>query len=267
MLKSERTLQRIPGGSRARQGSVEERASRRLRPAHVSLAFVLTTLACLTNHPSLAAAQTTENTASPSPPPPAQAAPEVTTVPAVAVGIPAPPPGYVLVPIGTPAPVAPLPAEETKEPPKDLPYRDGQPVPPGFHVEERLRRGLVIGGSLTLGIPWVFSATTAVGNDFEDQSGFLMIPALGPWLMLAAGGASEENCLKDEFDADLCETRMATQRALLFLDGVAQTAGAVMLAVGLAYPTKRLIRNDVSVSFAPTPLGRDGYGLGAVGTF
>jgi hypothetical protein len=155
-----------------------------------------------------------------------------------------------------------------EEKPKDnLPYSEGQPVPNGYHVEERLRRGLVIGGSLTLGIPWVLSATAAVANDFKDKTGFLMIPAIGPWLMLAAGGASDDGCTSDDFSGDLCKSEHTTQRGALFLDGIAQTTGAILLAVGIGYPTKRLIRNTVSLSVAPTSLGRDGYGLGATGTF
>jgi hypothetical protein len=46
-----------------------------------------------------------------------------------------------------------------------------------------------------------------------------------------------------------------------------QAAGATMLAFGLAMPTTRLIRKDVTVSFAPMPLGKTGYGLGAIGQF
>jgi hypothetical protein len=40
-----------------------------------------------------------------------------------------------------------------------------------------------------------------------------------------------------------------------------------MLVSGFHFPRKRLVREDVTVSFAPTPLGRGGYGIGAVGTF
>jgi hypothetical protein len=173
----------------------------------------------------------------------------------------------VLVPAGSVAYPAAKPQEEANEPKQEMAYSTNQPIPDGYHVEERVRKGLVIGGSLTLGVPWVFSATAAVGNDFEDKTGFLVIPALGPWLMLAAGGASDDHCANDEYDTGFCKSSHASQRALLFLDGVTQTAGAIMLAVGIAYPTQRLVRNNIAISFAPTPVGRDGYGLGAVGTF
>jgi hypothetical protein len=146
-------------------------------------------------------------------------------------------------------------------------YVPSQPIPAGYHVEEQVRKGLVIAGSVTLGVSWVFSATAAVGDDFNHKTGFLMIPALGPWLMLAAGGASDD-CNTDSLDSsyEYCHNK-SDVRAWLFLDGIAQTAGAIMLATGIGYPRKRLVRNDFAVSFAPTPLSRDGFGLGAIGTF
>jgi hypothetical protein len=155
-----------------------------------------------------------------------------------------------------------------ESPATDLPYTDGQAVPAGYHVIEEPRRGLVIGGSLSLGIPWLLGATVAVGNDFEDKTGYLMIPAIGPWLVLAAGGAKDKSCSSSTSDV-FCDTDRdrSGERAVLFLDGMAQVAGAVMLAAGIGYPRKRLIRDPSTVSVVPTPMGRDGYGLGAVGTF
>jgi hypothetical protein len=35
----------------------------------------------------------------------------------------------------------------------------------------------------------------------------------------------------------------------------------------MAFPRKRLVREDVTVSLVPAQLGRHGYGIGAVGTF
>jgi hypothetical protein len=150
-----------------------------------------------------------------------------------------------------------------------LPYEPGQPVPAGYHVEERVRKGLVIGGGITLGVSWLFSATAAVSSDYDDKSGFLMIPVLGPWLMLAAGGAKDKTCTEPEYPYnydDDCGSR-AGVRGLLFFDGITQAAGTVMLATGLFATRQRLIRNNLTVAFAPTRVGVDGYGVGAVGHF
>ncbi len=44
--------------------------------------------------------------------------------------------------------------------PESVPYNGG-PVPAGYHIEERPRRGLIIGGAVTLGVPWVLGITFA----------------------------------------------------------------------------------------------------------
>jgi hypothetical protein len=176
-----------------------------------------------------------------------------------------------LVPVPQPAPQAqydaqyPQPRAATT-PGMELPYDDRQPIPPGYRLVEQRRRGLIIAGSIVTGIPWAFSVTGAVAADFDNESGFLLIPALGPWLMLAAGGAKNRDCGSDDF-GDACNSDQAGLRAVLVLDGLAQTAGAVMFVAGMASTRKRLVRNDVLVGVAPVRMGRDGYGLGVHGSF
>jgi hypothetical protein len=149
----------------------------------------------------------------------------------------------------------------------ELPYEEGDVVPEGYRVRTQPRRGLVIAGSIVGGVPWAFSVMAAVDTNFEDKTGFLLVPALGPWLMLAAGGARDEPCDdSDSFDG-YCHGDNSSKRAVLVLDGLTQVAGAVMLVAGIALPRKRLIRSDVSIGLAPTPLGQNGYGASAVGTF
>jgi hypothetical protein len=166
-----------------------------------------------------------------------------------------PPPGYKLVPVGeSPAETrydVQYPQQRGALPPgMELPYTDGQTIPPGYHVIEQNRRGLIIAGSIVTGVPWIFSVTAAVAADFDNKSGFLLIPALGPWLMLAAGGGDNSGV-----------------RSILTLDGLIQTGGAVMFVSGFMFPKKRLLRDDVTVGMVPMTVGRDGHGLGVVGTF
>jgi hypothetical protein len=172
----------------------------------------------------------------------------------------APPPCYKLVPDQPP----PAP-EQYRQPPPELPYTEGQTIPPGYRVVEKNRRGLIIAGLVVTGVAWSFSVTGAVAADYEDNSGFLLIPVVGPWLMLATGGADDPPCNStDEFE--VCQSN-AGLRAILVLDGLVQTAGGVMFALGIANPVKRLVRDDVSVRVVPMRVGRDGNGLGVVGTF
>jgi hypothetical protein len=144
----------------------------------------------------------------------------------------------------------------------ELPYEDGDKIPDGYKLRTQWRRGLVIGGGITMGVPWAISVMAAVGADYDNKSGFLLVPGIGPWLSLAAGAGKDRPCT-DTF----CNSDRSGLRATLVLDGLVQTAGLAMVVAGIAFPHRRLIRDDVTVSFVPTQLGRDGYGLGAVGTF
>lgn len=174
-----------------------------------------------------------------------------------------PPPGYKLVPL-----------EEKKPPwrdsngaePAELPYEDDEPIPPGYRVVERKRRGLIIAGGVVTGVAWSLSATGAVAADYEDNSGLLLIPVLGPWLMLASPGAKDECTREPGSDVEFCEDK-AGLRGVLVFDGITQVAGATMLIVGLFVPSKRLVRDYETMKVVPMRLGRDGHGLGVVGTF
>jgi hypothetical protein len=160
---------------------------------------------------------------------------------------------------------APAPAPRPA-PAADLPYTEGQTIPPGYHVEERKRKGLIVAGAVVTGVFWTFSVTGAVAADYEDNSGFLLIPVLGPWLMLATGGANDPPCDDVGGGLEVCESN-APLRAILVLDGLAQTAGGLMFVLGMANPSKRLVRDDVTVGVVPMKVGRTGQGLGVVGTF
>jgi hypothetical protein len=203
-----------------------------------------------------AAAPPSAPAVTPLPPPPAApaglAAPPVTT-PAVPQPSPASvtvPPGYKLVPISEARHV--------------VPYEDGDPIPAGYHLRRQARRGPVIAGSIVMGVPWMFSVTGAAADDFEHKSGLLLVPGIGPWLMLLAGGAKDTDCAPN---GDACSTGKAGLRSILVLDGLVQSTGAVLLTLGLLYPRQVLVPNPLNVSLIPARVGEHGYGLGAVGTF
>ncbi|HKO47865.1 MAG TPA: hypothetical protein VJV79_09080, partial [Polyangiaceae bacterium] len=141
-------------------------------------------------------------------------------------------------------------------PPESVPYNGG-PVPPGYHVEERARRGLIIGGALTLGIPWALGLAFASGSDFPNNTGWLVVPALGPWITLATR-QKETIC----YGTGNCVNEVDNgYRTLLVLDGLTQAAGAVMLIFGVSSTKKVLARDFVgNLHFAPAPMGKLGYG-------
>ena len=137
--------------------------------------------------------------------------------------------------------------------PKELDYEDGDPVPPGYHVDTKIRKGLVIGGSVTFGTLYLLSAlTAAVAQDVgADSYTPLYVPGIGPFITIGTVNASGSGAFT------------------LVLDGIAQTGGIVMAVVGIAMPRSVLLRNDVgtpSVRLAPVALGNGNMGLGLVGS-
>jgi hypothetical protein len=142
--------------------------------------------------------------------------------------------------------------------PKEMDYDEGQPVPPGYHVASRPRKGLIIGGAVTFGSLYVISIltgvlATSVQSAFGNEKTFtpLYIPVAGPFITM---GTSHPD---------------GTGVFGLALLGVGQTLGAAMLIGGLASETQKLVRNDVGKpSVRVTPfVAKDSYGLGAIGTF
>jgi hypothetical protein len=141
-------------------------------------------------------------------------------------------------------------------------------VPAGFHVEERPRKGLIIAGAVVLGVPWALGLTFTAGASpsFQNQTGWLVVPALGPWITLATRTKSR-NCSSYSSGDSLCtsfnDADDSAARTLLILDGLTQAAGTIMLIVGLASPKKVISRDFVGslhLNVTPAPVGRTGYG-------
>lgn len=136
-------------------------------------------------------------------------------------------------------------------------YEEGEPIPPGYHAESRVRTGLVVGGAVTFGVLYLLSALTGAAiNDVNkatssnnDSGDFLFVPVAGPFLQMT-------------------KTESSTGNVFLAIDGIAQAAGATMLIVGITSPKTVLVRNDLGqVQVMPMRMGKDGAGLGLVGTF
>lgn len=147
--------------------------------------------------------------------------------------------------------------------PPTYPYRDGMPLPPGYHLEERPRRGLVIAGWLAAGIPYALGLTFAASSDFGNESAWLAVPFLGPWLTL---GKRDYGCDEDSGDEDDRSCLEDTVVAPLIMSGIAQTAGGTLLLIGYLATKMYAVRNDVSYVLLPSRVG-SGYGLSWVGEF
>jgi hypothetical protein len=153
--------------------------------------------------------------------------------------------------------------------PDSIPY-DGGPVPPGYHVEERARRGMLIAGPIVMGVPYLLGLTIASSENFPNSTSWLALPVLGPWLTLASRHRSDScsNDFNSCSDGSLDSGIDSTTRTFLVLDGVMQTAGAVMFIYGLASPRKVIARNFIgSLQWSPSQFGRTGYGGVLAGSF
>jgi len=170
-----------------------------------------------------------------------------------------PPPGYAQPGYGPPpAYYAPAPGGAAAQGPRILDYEEGDNIPAGYRTTTRVRKGLVIGGSVTLGVGYLFTIMVAgIGQLASDISsstkdfGPLLIPVVGPFIGIATTHASTGGAF-----------------GLGFL-GVVQTAGLGMLIGGIAAPKTVLIRNDVAgVKFNVIPqLSPTSAGMGMVGSF
>ena len=118
-----------------------------------------------------------------------------------------------------------------------------RPIPMGYTMVQRPRKGMLIGGSVTFGVSYGISVlSAAIGSDIssgDNEAAAMWIPVAGPFLQMA-------------------QTDFATLRVFLFGLGAAQTTGAILLYYGLTTKKRVLVRNDIVGSMMITPTAGDG---------
>lgn len=137
-------------------------------------------------------------------------------------------------------------------------WQEGEPIPPGYHPVQRMRRGPIIAGAVTFGVLYFLNVLIAAGatdaaNASHSSSSVngLYVPVIGPFITMT-------------------QTSSATANVFLVLDGAGQAAGAVLLLYGLTSPQTVLKRDAYGrPTLLPQPIlfGRNGGGLGLTGTF
>jgi hypothetical protein len=150
--------------------------------------------------------------------------------------------------------------------PAEMDYEEGEPIPEGYYVDTKIRKGMVIGGAVTLGALWILSvlagAIAVSIEEAEEVDGFddddistsdaamLMIPVAGPFISIWSYNASAAGAVP------------------LIFDGVGQSAGLVLLIVGLTAQEKVLKRSYAGGTLTPAPIvSKDHMGVGLTGTF
>ena len=146
--------------------------------------------------------------------------------------------------------------------PRPHAYREGDPVPPGFHVEEKPRSGLVTGGLVMVLVPYAIGAFAAIAANFGNESTWLLMPVLGPWMTM---GQRRYNGCDSSSKSDVSNGLGCTADVFvvmgLIVSGVLQATGGTLLLLGYLNPKPTLVRDDAALKLRPMTIGT-GYGLG-----
>ncbi len=144
-------------------------------------------------------------------------------------------------------------------------WREGDPIPPGYHPATRARTGLIAGGATMFGAPYLISVLVAAANANSGSANALYIPVLGPFIQMGNLGG------KDPYGYSYCDASCtAVSDVFLVLDGVLQGAGLALFIYGVAVPKTVLVRNDLGKVKITPPMpfvGRNSAGLALSGTF
>jgi hypothetical protein len=143
-------------------------------------------------------------------------------------------------------------------------WAPGQPVPLGYHVERKMRLGLVIGGSVLFAAAYLPLAI--IGGAYAASTGYpaaatSAIPVAGPsyfiYSVLKPPNGGDDSCA--------CGVLVLP----LVLDALVQAGGLAMMTVGLV-GKPALVRGArvTTPTIVPMPLRfANGAGLGIAGTF
>jgi hypothetical protein len=201
----------------------------------------------------------------PVPPPAAPVAPAPIPPPRAAPSASGPSPALRVRSMDAPA-LMPAPAYGPSYGSAPRPEPDG-----GVRIERGPATTPLIVGALAIGIPYATGMGIAASEGFANGSGWLALPAAGPWLALSARRDPCEGLNQQtELDGDVgrCVAEPLV-RGMLVLDGVLQATGSVLLIVGASTTEERLVvdKPKPRVVALPTRVGGSGYGMGVVGTF
>ena len=125
-------------------------------------------------------------------------------------------------------------------------YEPGAPPPPGYHLEENPRKGLIVAGALTFGVPYLISLTVGGASSYPADR-WLLVPVFGPIMPLTHG---MRGCDRDT-DPSRCAGNILIVVGLAF-DLAAQVAGATLFTMGYVFPKKQWVSDyDYAARAAP----------------
>lgn len=177
-------------------------------------------------------------------------------------------------PVHQPSPRAPQHAPPANPhhhppPPRDHYHRPPPPRGPevvGYDEVTEPRYGLVIAGSVLLGVAYVVPVSILAVAEFPNSTEWAAIPVVGPWMTIGRmryGSCSNRRVVEDDCDDDGERAGDVVGAVALGFTGVMQAAGLTMLVVG-ASAQKTSVKPVYG--FAPMPV-RNGMGLSMTGSF
>jgi hypothetical protein len=144
------------------------------------------------------------------------------------------------------------------------------PVPPGYQVVTRPATGLIAGGLIGLGVSYGGALIVGATQGFENATGFLALPIIGPWLAIAE--RKYEECRT----ATVQQARRCVSKAVgevqyitfTAVDGVFQLASGLIVVAGMLSSKDELLRQDlVHVDVRPSRSGGVDWSLTVHGNF
>ena len=150
------------------------------------------------------------------------------------------------------APAAAVPNAGVIAPPPNAqaePFDPERGVPPGYHLEQGVRKWLVLSGAGLFGVSWGLSFVKATGTGGSGDTEGLVVPLVGPFIYAA-------------------NIQDSGERVAWAVVGAAQLAGATAFILGLTLKTPWIVPNERSVAYVgPMQVGHKGYGGGVAMRF
>jgi hypothetical protein len=126
---------------------------------------------------------------------------------------------------------------------------------------------MIIAGASALGGAWFISAMVATAVEQDNETEWLYIPVVGPFITLGARDYGADSCNDSTGFLDNCEQKLEAENTYagvgLVLDGVIQAGGLAVLIAGLVVRRERAVP---VYSIAPLPV-RGGSGIQVIGSF
>ena len=133
--------------------------------------------------------------------------------------------------------------------PEELELDATKPLPDGYTLVRRRRKGLIVGGAIALGVSYTLSAYYGLRQPDPGD-----LPSTGPSLAILAVPIAGPFVVGLTNDYDDGSESFGHFKIFLVGLGCAQVAGAIMLYLGLTSERALLIRNDLVSDLRITPV-------------